>query len=76
MNLTVQGKPRTHTGEPNVRSVIEALNESADYVTVRHNGAILQRRDFENLPVADGDSIDLLYFMGGGAGCAAARRAS
>jgi len=76
VNLTVQGKPHTHTGEPNVRSVIEALNESADYVTVRHNGAILQRRDFENLPVADGDSIDLLYFMGGGAGCAAARRAS
>lgn len=76
MNLTVQGKPFTHIGEPNVRSVIEALNESATYVTVRHNGAILQRRDFENLPVADGDNIDILYFMGGGAGCAAARRAS
>jgi len=68
VNLTVQGKPYTHSGEPHVLSVIEALNESSTYVTVRHNGAILQRRDFENLPLADGDSLDLLYFMGGGSG--------
>jgi thiamine biosynthesis protein ThiS len=67
VNLTVQGKPFTHTGEPDVRSVIEALNESASYVTVRHNGAILHRRDFENIPVGEGDSVDILHFMGGGA---------
>ena len=73
MNLTVQGKPYMHTGEPNVLSVLEALSETANYVTVRHNGAILQRRDFENLSVADGDSIDFLYFAGGGAGCAVGR---
>jgi sulfur carrier protein len=73
MNLTVQGRPFAHAGDPDMASVLEALNESISYVTVRHNGAILQRRDFESIPVAEGDSIDVLYFMGGGA---AADRAS
>ncbi len=67
MNLTVQGKPFSHTGDPDIGSLLETLNESVTYVTVRHNGAILQRRDFEDIPIAEGDSIDLLYFMGGGA---------
>lgn len=67
MNLTVQGKPFTYAGRPDIGSLLETLSESVSYVTVRHNGAILQRRDFENVPVAEGDSIDVLYFMGGGA---------
>lgn len=67
MNLTLQGKPFSYAGEPDIGSLLEALSESGSYVTVRHNGTILQRRDFENIPVADGDSIDVLYFMGGGA---------
>lgn len=66
MNLTVQGKPYVHEGQPTILSVLEALHESVLYVNVRLNGEVLQRRDFENIRVSDGDSLDFLYFMGGG----------
>jgi len=67
MNLTVQGKPLTYEGEANLKALIEEMNGQPLYCTARVNGQILQSRDFENLPVNDGDAVDLLYFMGGGA---------
>lgn len=66
MNLTVNGKPLEYEGEPAVSALLEQLKEQTTYVTVRHNGDILTRRDFENIPLAEGDAVDFLYFMGGG----------
>jgi len=67
MNLTVQGKPLVYDGAANLKALIEKMNGQPLYCTVRVNGEILQQRDFENMPVANGDCVDLLYFMGGGA---------
>lgn len=66
MNLTVQGNPHAYEGAPDVKSLLEALHETVLYVTVRLNGEILHRRDFENIPLTEGDSVDFLYFLGGG----------
>jgi sulfur carrier protein len=74
MNLTVQGKPLDYDGEANLKALIEKMNGQPLYCTVRVNGEVQQRRDFENMPVADGDRVDLLYFMGGGAAAARRRR--
>ena len=38
-----------------------------DMVSVQLNGAIMERKDFSSTPVHDNDSVDFLYFMGGGA---------
>lgn len=38
-----------------------------DMVTVEYNGDILDRDNFESTNVKDGDEIEFLYFMGGGA---------
>jgi sulfur carrier protein len=70
MNLTVNGKAATIAGE-NPVSIVELLETlqvaQREYVTVELNGDILDRGDFEGAFVKDGDTIEFLYFMGGGA---------
>jgi sulfur carrier protein len=38
-----------------------------DMVSVQVNGTILERKDFDTTPVRENDSVEFLYFMGGGA---------
>ncbi len=69
MNLTVNGKPATIAGDEslNVTTLLSSLKvEQPDYVTVELNGDILERENFDLTTVSDGDSVEFLYFMGGG----------
>ena len=66
INLVVQGRPYRYDGAPDVAALLEARGENQLYVNVRINNEVLDRRDFVNVPVREGDSIDFLYFMGGG----------
>jgi len=69
MNLTVNGKPATIAEETtlSITQLLETLQvEQREYVTVELNGDILDRGDFEGATVKDGDTIEFLYFMGGG----------
>ena len=69
MTITVNGK-EAELPENDTRS-IESLLEELEvtqrlYVTVELNGDIVDRTAFEKTPVIAGDSIESLYFMGGG----------
>ncbi|AJE02784.1 sulfur carrier protein ThiS [Geobacter pickeringii] len=69
MNLTVNGKPSTVDGAEslNVTELLSALTVAqAEYVTVELNGEVLEREAFDATTVKDGDSVEFLYFMGGG----------
>ena len=52
-------------------SVTELLKEKnvkmPDMVSVEHNGSMLERDEFEKTIVKEGDELEFLYFMGGGA---------
>jgi sulfur carrier protein len=68
MTITVNGK---EAQLPETARTVESLLEELDvaqrlYVTVELNGEILDRAAYETTPVAEGDSIEFLYFMGGG----------
>lgn len=69
MNLTVNGKP-TGIAEEGPLSILELLETlqvpQREYVTVELNGDILDRGDFDGATVKDGDTVEFLYFMGGG----------
>lgn len=41
--------------------------ENAEYVTVTLNDDFLDKEAFENTIIKEGDNIEFLYFMGGGA---------
>lgn len=69
MNLTVNGKPANIDGNEqlNIPALLAALQvQQQEYVTVELNGDILERESFETTLVKEGDSIEFLYFMGGG----------
>jgi len=66
IELVVQGRPCLYDGDPDLGSLLEYRGENSLYVNVRINDEVLDQRDFENVPVREGDRIDFLYFMGGG----------
>lgn len=66
LNLVVQGKPLLYRGSADVRSLLESRGENTMYVNVRINDEVLGHRDFEKVALQEGDSIDFLYYMGGG----------
>lgn len=69
MQLTVNGKAAAIDGTEtlSVTALLDALKvEQPEYVTVELNGNILDRENFDGTSVTDGDSVEFLYFMGGG----------
>jgi sulfur carrier protein len=69
MIITVNGKESELPENANrtVESLLEELDVSQRlYVTVELNGEIVDRAVYETTPVTEGDSIEFLYFMGGG----------
>lgn len=69
MNITINGKETTLVENParTIESLLEELDVSQRlYVTVELNGEILERDAFGSTPVNAGDTIEFLYFMGGG----------
>jgi thiamine biosynthesis protein ThiS len=62
----LNGKERevgpTHT----VRSLIESLELHPSLVVVELNREILPRDAYGEVPVRDGDTIELVHFVGGG----------
>ncbi|KAF0219496.1 MAG: sulfur carrier [Geobacteraceae bacterium] len=69
MNLTVNGKPATIDRKEtlNITALLDELKVAQpEYVTVELNGEILERDNFESTVVRNGDTVEFLYFMGGG----------
>ena len=52
----------------NLRNLLViAEADQPDYVTVQLNGEFIDHARFEDTFVKDGDTVEFLYFMGGGA---------
>ncbi|MFN2352393.1 MAG: sulfur carrier protein ThiS [Kiritimatiellia bacterium] len=47
--------------------LIQQKVKMPDMVSVQVNGVILERKDFRSTQVRENDSVEFLYFMGGGA---------
>ena len=68
MKITVNGKVVILEKEISIKALLEAQKvEMPDYVTVQVNDELVAREDFETLAVKEGDAVEFLYFMGGGA---------
>ena len=69
MNVTINGK--SDAVSESTLTVLELLKlkdvEMPDMVSVQLNGDILDRAAFDSTYVAEGDEVEFLYFMGGGA---------
>lgn len=67
MKITVAGEVKEITEGINITWLIEQEKvETPEYVTVSVNDEFVDRGNFENYKLKEGDSVEFLYFMGGG----------
>lgn len=67
MTITVSGNKKEVKDGLTLPELIEQEKvESPQYVTVSVNEEFIQKEDEEKLILKDGDSVEFLYFMGGG----------
>ncbi len=68
MTLAIAGNKKEYGEGITVAELIEAEKvENAEYVTVTLNDEFVDRDDFSSTVLKDGDAVEFLYFMGGGA---------
>ena len=67
MKLIVSGKQKEYPEGLTVEQLIRAEEvETPLYVTVAVNDAFVSTQDRESWQLRDGDTVEFLYFMGGG----------
>ena len=67
MILTVAGEKKEFNDGLTVSQLIEAQSEDALYVTVSINDEFVSRDEHDSIVLKEGDVVEFLYFMGGGA---------
>ena len=67
VRLTVNGEPREVPGGWTLADLLRAHDLDPRLVVVEHNRTILRDRDaFAALSLREGDSLELVHFVGGG----------
>lgn len=66
--ISVNGKPQELETPISITELIKLNNVlQPSMVTIQLNGQFVNRDEYDRTLVADGDELDFLYFMGGGA---------
>lgn len=69
MTLIINGKDAKIDRELTVDELLKLEKvRMPEMVSVELNGEILRRSDFNKTDLKDGDTVEFLYFMGGGHG--------
>ncbi len=66
MQIRLNGKDREVPGGLTVRALLESLELHPGMVVVELNRDILERDSYADVPVREGDTIELVHFVGGG----------
>ena len=68
MKIQVAGEPREYADGLTVQGLIEAEKvQNPLYVTVSVNDPFVRSDEFASHVLKDGDQVEFMYFMGGGA---------
>lgn len=66
IRVRLNGEPKEVPGDLTVLGLLEHLRLQPGMVVVEHNGEILRRNAYPAADVADGDTLELVHFVGGG----------
>ena len=66
MQLTVNGEARAFEGALDVAGLVTRLGLDPRKVAVERNLEIVPRSAYGRTPLADGDRIEIVHFIGGG----------
>ncbi len=67
LHLTLNGEPHTATAGDTVADLLVALRLPRETVAVERNRDVVRRADHASTRLQDGDVIELVQFVGGGA---------
>ncbi len=65
LTLTVNGEIR-RTSAPTIAALVRELDLLPEKVAVEHNGEIAPRSQLAGIALADGDTLEIVHFVGGG----------
>jgi len=68
MRITINGKPEDIEQGLTLAALLAARELEPRMVSIERNGAIVDREAYADTKLAEGDSLEILFFMGGGAG--------
>ncbi len=66
LRIIVNGKEREVARGTTVAGLLDELGLAPGMVVVEHNRAILERARLGEVPLAEGDRLELVHFVGGG----------
>src|SRR2546425_8373228 len=67
VTVTLNGKPRQVPEGISLLELLKELDVQPSRVVIEHNREIRRKDDFKTARVRDGDELELVYFVGGGA---------
>ena len=67
MTLTVNGKAESLTDGATLAHLLAQRKIRPDVVTVELNDAVVERARFDRTALREGDRLELVFYMGGGA---------
>ena len=67
MRLQINGDEREFPGELTLSSLVEQLGMKPDRVAIELNREIVPRDRWATTPLKDGDRLEMVHFVGGGA---------
>ena len=66
VHITLNGDPLDVPGPVSVASLLKSLQIDSRRVAVEHNLVIVKRVAFDETIVKDGDTVEIVNFVGGG----------
>ena len=67
MQLTINGEARSFDSPLTLATLLEKLGLKQDRVAVEHNLNLISRTQWESTALTDGDRLEIVQFVGGGA---------
>ena len=64
--ITLNGEPRRAMAGQSIAALVEALGLNPAKVAVERNLEIVPRSTLADVRLADGDSLEIVHFVGGG----------
>jgi len=66
ISVTVNGEPRTIAAGASIAAMLEEIGIDPRKVAVEHNLEVVPRSTLGDVAVNDGDSFEIVHFVGGG----------
>ena len=66
IRLTINGKPRELPAPTGLIQYLESLDLSTQFIAVGYNGEVIEKDNFHEITLSDGDVVEIVRPVGGG----------